>query len=69
MPIKIFPSIDIAKSGTRKEELLVDSQTLSRMWVLRKILMQMGTSDSIEFLLDKMRVYKTNQDFFQNMNS
>lgn len=66
---RIFPSIDIAKSGTRKEELLVDSQTLSRMWVLRKILMQMGTSDSIEFLLDKMRVYKTNQDFFQNMNS
>lgn len=66
---RVFPSIDIAKSGTRKEELLVDSQTLSRMWVLRKILMQMGTSDSIEFLLDKMRIYKTNQDFFQNMNS
>ena len=66
---RVFPSIDVAKSGTRKEELLVDSQTLSRMWVLRKILMQMGTSDSIEFLLDKMRVYKTNQDFFQNMNS
>ncbi|MFL1780614.1 Transcription termination factor Rho [Candidatus Hepatincolaceae symbiont of Richtersius coronifer] len=66
---RIFPSIDITKSGTRKEELLVDKNTLSRMWVLRRILMQMGPNEGIDFLLDKMRLYKTNSDFFQNMNS
>ncbi|MDR0484897.1 MAG: transcription termination factor Rho [Alphaproteobacteria bacterium] len=66
---RVFPSIDITKSGTRKEELLLDANTLQRMWVLRRILLQMGANDSMEFLLDKMKLYKTNEDFFQNMNS
>jgi transcription termination factor Rho len=65
---RTFPAIDIAKSGTRKEELLVDKATLSKMWVLRRILMPMGTVDSMEFLLDKLRHSKTNADFFQSMN-
>jgi transcription termination factor Rho len=66
---RVFPSIDINKSGTRKEELLVDRATLSRMWVLRRILSPMGTMDAIEFLSDKMRFSKTNQDFWESMNS
>lgn len=66
---RMFPSIDISKSGTRKEEMLVDKDLLTRMWVLRRLLMQMGTGESIEFLLDKMRKFKTNEDFFNNMNS
>ena len=65
---RTFPSIDINKSGTRKEELLVDRGTLSRMWVLRRILNPMGTIDAIEFLLDKMKYSKTNADFWDNMN-
>lgn len=65
---RIFPSIDVGKSGTRKEELLVDKATLSKMWVLRRILMQMGTIDSMEFLLDKMKDSTTNEDFFTAMN-
>lgn len=66
---RTFPAVDITKSGTRKEELLLDSATLQRMWVLRRILMQMGSSDAIEFLIDKMKIYKDNEEFFQNMNS
>ncbi len=66
---RIFPTIDIAKSGTRKEELLVDKATLSKMWVLRRILMQMSTVEAAEFLLNKMRNTKNNKDFFNNMNS
>src|SRR3712207_7470246 len=50
---RIFPSLDVGKSGTRKEELLVDQATLSKMWVLRRILMQMGTVDAMQFLLDR----------------
>ncbi|WP_119302639.1 transcription termination factor Rho [Dongia deserti] len=65
---RTFPSIDITKSGTRKEELLVDKGTLSKMWVLRRILMPMGVTDAMEFLLDKLKHSKTNQDFFQSMN-
>jgi len=65
---RVFPAIDIGKSGTRKEELLVDKTTLSKMWVLRRILMQMGTIDAMEFLLDKMKDSKTNEDFFDAMN-
>src|SRR5213083_3318239 len=65
---RTFPAIDITKSGTRKEELLVDRATLSKMWVLRRILMPMGAVDAIEFLLDKLRSAKTNQDFFGSMN-
>ncbi len=66
---RTFPGIDITKSGTRKEELLVDQGTLSKMWVLRRILMPMGVSDAMEFLLDKLKSSKTNNDFFQQMNT
>ncbi len=65
---RIFPALDVGKSGTRKEELLVDKDNLSKMWVLRRILMQMGTVDAMEFLLDKMKDSKTNEDFFDTMN-
>ncbi len=65
---RIFPSLDVGKSGTRKEELLVDQATLSKMWVLRRILMQMGTIDAMQFLLDKMKDAKSNEDFFASMN-
>ena len=65
---RIFPALDVGKSGTRKEELLVEKDQLSKMWVLRRILMQMGTIDAMEFLLDKMKDSKTNEDFFDSMN-
>jgi len=66
---RTFPGIDITKSGTRKEELLVDQGTLSKMWVLRRILMPMGVVDSMEFLIDKLKSSKTNAEFFQAMNT
>ncbi len=65
---RIFPALDVGKSGTRKEELLVPKEQLSKMWVLRRILMQMGTVDAMEFLLDKMKDSKSNEDFFATMN-
>ncbi len=65
---RTWPAIDIGKSGTRKEELLVDKGTLSKMWVLRRILMPMGASDAIDFLVDKLKHTKTNADFFDAMN-
>jgi len=65
---RTWPAMDIGKSGTRKEELLVDKGMLSKMWVLRRILMPMGVSDSIEFLTDKLKHSKTNADFFDAMN-
>ena len=65
---RIFPAIDIQKSGTRKEELLVGKETLQKMWVLRRILNPMGTVDAIEFLLGKLKQTKNNDDFFQSMN-
>ena len=65
---RIFPALDVGKSGTRKEELLVDPATLSKMWVLRRILMQMGTVDAMQFLLEKMKDAKSNEDFFSSMN-
>lgn len=66
---RTFPAIDITKSGTRKEELLVDKATLSKMWVLRRILMPMGTTDAMDFLLNKLKETKCNDDFFDSMNS
>jgi transcription termination factor Rho len=66
---RVFPAIDITKSGTRKEELLVDRGTLSKMWVLRRILMPMGMQDAMEFLLSKLKESKTNADFFSAMNT
>ena len=58
----------MGKSGTRKEELLVEQNILTKMWVLRRILMQMGTIDAMQFLLDKMKDAKSNEDFFASMN-
>ncbi|MFK7974316.1 MAG: transcription termination factor Rho [Rickettsiaceae bacterium] len=66
---RIYPAIDIAKSGTRKEELLLDRSVLSKMWVLRRIINPMGTVDVMEFLLSKFKESKTNAEFFDNMNS
>jgi transcription termination factor Rho len=66
---RVFPAIDILRSGTRKDELLVDKGTLSKMYVLRRILAPMGTIDAIEFLLDKLRTSKSNGDFFESMNT
>ncbi|WP_333823222.1 transcription termination factor Rho [Pinisolibacter sp.] len=66
---RVFPAIDITRSGTRKEELLVPSDQLKKMYVLRRILTPMGTVDAIEFLLDKLRQTKRNADFFDSMNT
>ncbi len=66
---RVFPAIDVTRSGTRKEELLVDKDTLAKMWVLRRILMQMGPVDAMEFLTDKLKSSKDNDDFFTAMNS
>jgi len=66
---RIFPAIDIARSGTRKEDLLVSPQTLKKMYVLRRILNPMGTMDAVEFLNDKLRQTKSNADFFDSMNT
>ncbi len=65
---RTFPAMDITKSGTRKEELLVDKATLSKMWVLRRILAPMGTGDAMDFLIDKLKTTKNNADFFDSMN-
>jgi transcription termination factor Rho len=65
---RVFPSIDITKSGTRKEELIVDKQALGKMWMLRRILNPMGVSDGMEFLLEKLKRTKSNDEFFDSMN-
>lgn len=65
---RVFPAIDIQKSGTRKEELLVGKDTLQKMWVLRRILNPMGTVDAVEFLLGKLKETKNNDEFFNGMN-
>ena len=66
---RIFPAIDITKSGTRKEELLVGKDMLSKMWVLRRVLMPMGPADAMEFLMEKLKQSKNNHDLFDAMNS
>jgi len=66
---RVFPAIDILKSGTRKEELLVEKAQLQKMYVLRRILNPMGTVDAIEFLLDKLKQTKSNGEFFDSMNT
>jgi transcription termination factor Rho len=66
---RVFPAIDIARSGTRKEELLVPNDQLKKMYVLRRILNPMGTMDAIEFLVDKLRSTKTNGEFFNSMST
>jgi transcription termination factor Rho len=66
---RIFPAIDINRSGTRKEELLLTREELSRVWILRKLLNEMNIVEGMEFLLDKMSETKTNKDFLRSMNS
>ncbi len=66
---RIFPAIDINRSGTRKEELLLSKKELSRVWVLRKLLNEMNSIEAMEFLLDKMRATRTNEDFLDSMSS
>ena len=66
---RIFPAIDVTKSGTRKEELLVPADELQKTYVLRRILNPMGTMDAIEFLLGKLKDNKSNADFFDSMNT
>jgi transcription termination factor Rho len=66
---RIFPSIELNKSGTRKEELLLSREELSRVWILRKLLNEMNLIEGMEFLLEKMRESKDNKDFLRSMNS
>ena len=66
---RIFPAIDITRSGTRKEELLVDRATLSKVWMLRRIVNPMNSVEAMEFLLQKIEHTKTNEEFFKSMNS
>ncbi|MBW2612437.1 MAG: transcription termination factor Rho [Deltaproteobacteria bacterium] len=66
---RLFPAIDINKSGTRKEELLLDDATLNRVWILRKLLSSLNPIDSLEFLLDKMAGTKDNKSFLDSMNA
>jgi transcription termination factor Rho len=65
---RIFPTIDINASGTRKEELLVEKDFLNRIWILRKVLNSLSTVESMEFLLGKLTGTKSNKDFFDMMN-
>lgn len=66
---RIFPAIDITKSGTRKEELLVDRNTLSKVWMLRRIINPLSPLEAMEFVLNKLEHTKTNEEFFKSMNS
>ncbi len=66
---RIFPAIDITRSGTRKEELLVDRATLSKTWMLRRVVNPMNAVEAMEFLGQKMTNSKTNEEFFRSMNS
>jgi transcription termination factor Rho len=65
---RVFPTIDIQRSGTRKEELLLDKNDLNRVWLLRKVLQPMNTVESVEFLLEKMHATKNNREFLDSMN-
>lgn len=69
MEKRIFPCIDVNKSGTRKEDLLIDKDTLQKLWILRKVLSPMSPIDSMEFVLSRLRKTKTNQEFIESMNS
>jgi transcription termination factor Rho len=66
---RIFPAIDLIKSGTRREELLLPKPTLQRVWVLRKILADMDPIEAMEFLQDKIRGTESNEEFLEEMNS
>jgi len=69
MEKRIFPCMDVNKSGTRKEDLLIPNDTLQKLWILRKVLSPMSAVDSMEFMIDKLKRFKTNAEFIGNMNS
>ncbi|HCU24085.1 MAG TPA: transcription termination factor Rho, partial [Deltaproteobacteria bacterium] len=69
MEKRIFPCVDINKSGTRREELLLDDAVLNRVWILRKLLAPLNSVDAMEFILDKLQHTKTNKEFIESMNS
>lgn len=69
MEKRVFPCMDVNKSGTRKEDLLIGNETLQKLWILRKVLSPMSAIDSMEFVIDKLRRFKTNAEFIANMNS
>ncbi|MCK5807574.1 transcription termination factor Rho, partial [bacterium] len=69
MEKRIFPCLDINKSATRKEELLLDKDVLNKVWILRKLLHPLNVIDSMEFMLDKMGKTKSNGDFMKAMNA
>jgi transcription termination factor Rho len=66
---RVFPAVDIKRSGTRKEELLLPEEVLNRVWILRKLLTTLNTVDSMEFLLEKMKGTRNNKDFMNSMNA
>jgi transcription termination factor Rho len=66
---RVFPAIDIKRSGTRKEELLLEEDILNRVWILRKLLTSLNTVDSMEFMLEKMNGTKDNKTFLDSMNA
>ena len=68
MDKRVFPAVDINKSGTRKEELLISQEDLNRIWILRKVLSQLSVVESMEFLLDKIHGTKNNKEFLESMN-
>ena len=66
---RVFPAMDVNRSGTRKEELLIDADDLNRVWILRKIFAEMNTVEGMDFLLEKMRGTKSNKEFLRSMSS
>jgi transcription termination factor Rho len=66
---RIFPAMDVNRSGTRKEELLIDPDDLNRIWILRKLLAEFNTVEAMEFLVEKMRGTKSNREFLKSMSS
>ena len=68
MDKRVFPAMDINRSGTRKEELLIPRESLNRIWILRKLLSQLNAVEAMEFLLDKMQGTKDNQEFLTSMS-
>ena len=66
---RLFPAIDVIKSGTRREELLLDEESKQRMWILRKILSDFTSQEAVEFLIDNLSKHKTNKEFIKNLNS
>jgi transcription termination factor Rho len=66
---RVFPAMDVNRSGTRKEELLIDADDLNRIWILRKIFAEMNSVEGLEFMLEKMRGTKSNKEFLKSMSS